>query len=63
VGEEQAGAAQHAGLGTRLLEESVRIARNAGYTKLAVIAAIGTRLYYEGRGFQRGETYMVRDLA
>jgi elongator complex protein 3 len=63
VGEEQPGAAQHAGLGTRLLKEAARIARNAGYAKIAVIAAIGTRLYYEGRGFQRGETYMVRDLS
>jgi len=62
VGAEQAGAAQHAGLGTRLIEEAARIAREQGFDRLAVIAAVGTRLYYEGRGFQRGERYMVRGL-
>jgi elongator complex protein 3 len=62
VGAEQPGAAQHAGLGTQLLEEASRIAREAGYRKLAVIAAVGTRLYYEKRGFQRGERYMVKSL-
>ncbi len=62
VGEEQAGAAQHAGLGTHLLEKARRIAAEAQYRRLAVIAAVGTRLYYEGRGFQRGEAYMVMDL-
>ncbi len=60
VGEEQHGAAQHAGLGTRLLAEAVRIAREKGYGRLAVIAAVGTRLYYEGRGFARGEHYLYR---
>jgi histone acetyltransferase (RNA polymerase elongator complex component) len=29
---------------------------------MAVIAAIGTRLYYEKRGFQRGEFYMTRKI-
>ncbi|MBN2232062.1 MAG: GNAT family N-acetyltransferase, partial [Deltaproteobacteria bacterium] len=62
VGAEQAGAAQHAGLGTRLIEEAARIAQEKGFARLAVIAAVGTRLYYEGRGFTRGERYMVRGL-
>jgi elongator complex protein 3 len=51
VGQEQAGAAQHIGLGTRLLEEAARIAAEKGYPRLAVIAAVGTRIYYESRGF------------
>jgi elongator complex protein 3 len=62
VGQEQAGAAQHAGLGTRLLAEAARIARGQGYPRLAVIAAVGTRLYYESRGFQRGALYHIMDL-
>ncbi len=62
VGEEQPGAAQHAGLGTRLIEEAARIAAEHGFDHLAVIAAVGTRLYYESRGFARGERYMVRNL-
>ncbi len=62
VGAEQAGAAQHIGLGTRLLEQAAQIARAHGYQRLAVIAAIGTRLYYEARGFQRGDLYLVQPL-
>ncbi len=62
VGAEQSGAAQHAGLGTRLLREAERIARERGYTRLAVIAAVGTRRYYESRGFSAGVLYHVKDL-
>jgi elongator complex protein 3 len=62
VGAELAGAAQHIGLGTRLLDQASQIARDAGFNKLAVIAAVGTRLYYEKRGFERGDLYMVKPL-
>jgi len=62
VGAEKDGAAQHIGLGKELIEEASRIALENGYQNLAVIAAIGTRQYYEARGFQRGELYMVRVL-
>jgi len=62
VGFEQAGAAQHSGLGTRLLEEAGRIARSEGYARLAVISAIGTRGYYLDRGFRRGEHYLIMDF-
>ena len=60
VGEEAPGAAQHIGLGTRLLQEAERIAREAGYARLAVIAAVGTRRYYLERGFVRGRWYLVK---
>ena len=63
VGSEKNGAAQHAGLGTRLLEEAESIARANGFGRLAVISAVGTREYYLGRGFERGELYLVKDLA
>lgn len=62
VGSEQAGAAQHIGLGTSLLQEAERIAAKAGYKHMAVIAAIGTRRYYAARGFELGELYMVKDV-
>ncbi|HLD94200.1 MAG TPA: elongator complex protein 3 [Anaerolineales bacterium] len=62
VGEEQVGAAQHIGLGTRLLARAEEIARTKGFRRLAVIAAVGTRGYYAGRGYQLGDTYMVRNL-
>lgn len=62
VGGEQEGAAQHIGLGTRLLEEAERISVRQGFKRLAVIAAIGTRRYYQARGFDHGELYLVKDL-
>ena len=63
VGEEQHGAAQHIGLGTQLLETAEEIARAYGFERLAVISAIGTRLYYQGRGYERGELYQVKEIA
>ncbi|HMS00548.1 MAG TPA: tRNA uridine(34) 5-carboxymethylaminomethyl modification radical SAM/GNAT enzyme Elp3 [Anaerolineales bacterium] len=62
VGAEKDGAAQHVGLGTRLLEEAERIAIASGYKRMAVISAVGTRGYYLGRGFERGELYLVKKL-
>jgi elongator complex protein 3 len=62
VGAGQPGAAQHSGLGTRLIEEAGRIARAHGYPRLAVIAAVGARPYYLRRGFERGQRYLVKAL-
>jgi elongator complex protein 3 len=63
VGAEKSGAAQHVGLGTRLLEEAEKVAKQNGFEKIAVISAIGTRGYYLDRGFERGEYYLVKNLA
>jgi elongator complex protein 3 len=62
LGAEQSGAAQHVGLGTRLLARAEEITTAAGYARMAVIAAVGTRGYYAGRGYRMGDTYMVKDL-
>lgn len=62
VGAESEGAAQHIGLGTALLERASQLAREAGFKHLAVIAAIGTRRYYEARGFRPGELYLIKEL-
>ena len=62
VGVGQEGAAQHLGLGTQLIAEAERIAREAGFARMAVIAAIGTRRYYAGRGYALGQTYMNKSL-
>jgi elongator complex protein 3 len=59
IGAASAGEAQHLGLGRRLVAEARARAAAAGFERLAVIAAIGTRGYYEGLGFARGELYMV----
>jgi len=62
VGESKTGAAQHIGLGSTLLKKAEEIAKENGYKKLAVIAAVGTRGYYADRGFKPGSRYMVKDL-
>jgi elongator complex protein 3 len=62
VGADKDGAAQHVGLGTRLLEEAERIAAAQGFRRVAVISAVGTRGYYLDRGFERGELYLVKNI-
>jgi elongator complex protein 3 len=52
--------AQHSGLGTQLLHVAEDRAREAGYDRLAVISAIGTRRYYLKHGFERGELYLIK---
>jgi elongator complex protein 3 len=62
VGAEKQGAAQHTGLGTRLLEKAESIAKANGFQRMAVISAVGTRGYYLERGFERGELYLTKAL-
>ncbi|MEZ4865114.1 MAG: tRNA uridine(34) 5-carboxymethylaminomethyl modification radical SAM/GNAT enzyme Elp3 [Caldilineaceae bacterium] len=59
IGQESEGQAQHTGLGSRLLEEARRMSRAAGFRRISVIAATGTRSYYAARGFEQGELYMT----
>mgnify|MGYP005837898963 CR=1 FL=1 len=63
VGEEARRAAQHIGLGARLIQKAEDIGRAYGYPRLAVISAVGTRLYYLDKGFQRGELYLVKEIS
>jgi elongator complex protein 3 len=62
VGAGQSGAAQHIGLGTRLMREAEVLALRAGYDRVAVISALGTRGYYRKLGYELGETYMIKQL-
>ena len=62
VGADRAGAAQHVGLGTRLLVEAEAVATSRGFKRMAVISAVGTRGYYLDRGFERGEYYLVKAI-
>ena len=62
VGAEKEGAAQHAGLGTRLLEKAEAVAKTSEFKRMAVISAVGTRGYYLERGFERGEFYLTKSL-
>jgi ELP3 family radical SAM enzyme/protein acetyltransferase len=45
------GAAQHAGLGQRLLQRAEELALTRGYGRIAVISGVGVRDYYARRGY------------
>ena len=62
LGEPSEGAAQHSGVGARLLARAERLAAQAGFHRVAVIAALGTRPYYRRLGYQLGESYMLKSL-
>jgi elongator complex protein 3 len=53
---------QHRGYGEELLWQAEDRARNAGFTKLAVISGIGVRPYYRRLGFVRDGPYMSKLL-
>ncbi|MDO5329298.1 MAG: tRNA uridine(34) 5-carboxymethylaminomethyl modification radical SAM/GNAT enzyme Elp3 [Coriobacteriia bacterium] len=54
---EEAQNAQHQGLGTKLIETACDIAKKTGYKKIRVISAVGTRPYYQRRGFKKSGLY------
>ncbi len=62
IGKKADGKAQHLGLGTQLIERAKAIAKQKGFSKLAVISAIGTRSYYRARGFTDGDLYQIADI-
>ena len=56
--------AQHVGFGRRMMAEAERIAALNGYSKVAVIAGVGTREYYKKLGYRfnsgKGQFMMKR---
>jgi elongator complex protein 3 len=62
IGEESQGEAQHVGLGGELIARAKEISRTAGYERIAVISAIGTRRYYARHGFAVAGLYMTASL-
>ena len=59
---DQGQAAQHHGLGRLLVERACEIARDAGYARVNVISAIGTREYYRHLGFYDHGLYLQKEL-
>ncbi len=54
---------QHLGFGRQLMEKAEDLAKEAGFQKIAVIAAIGTRGYYQKLGYHLEGTYMIKGLS
>jgi len=54
---------QHRGLGFRLVEQAIRISREQGYQKIAVISGVGVREYYRKKfDFHTEQTYVIKRL-
>ncbi|MBU0647942.1 tRNA uridine(34) 5-carboxymethylaminomethyl modification radical SAM/GNAT enzyme Elp3 [Patescibacteria group bacterium] len=53
---------QHRGLGKKLMNRAEKLAKKAGYKKMAVIAGIGVREYYRKIGYNLRGEYMVKGL-
>jgi len=63
LGEKREQAAQHHGLGGKLLREAERIAREEFFVgKLSVLSGVGSREYYRSLGYILEGAYMVREL-
>lgn len=54
--------AQHTGLGRKLVARACEIAREAGYERINVISAVGTREYYATLGFEQHGLYQQKEL-
>ena len=60
---QKAVAAQHTGLGKKLIKEAERIAKTEfGAKKIAAIAGVGARQYWRKNGYKLQNTYMVKKL-
>ncbi len=57
VGDKKNEHSQHLGLGTKMIDRAKALAKVAGYKKIAVISAIGTREYYRKLGFEDGKMF------
>ncbi|KAF8821194.1 elongator complex protein ELP3 [Cardiosporidium cionae] len=54
---------QHTGMGSRLLLAAELLALQKGYSRMAVIAGVGTRDYYRKFAYTLEETFMVKTLS
>ncbi|NLZ24251.1 GNAT family N-acetyltransferase, partial [Candidatus Dojkabacteria bacterium] len=62
LGKGSEGEAQHLGLGTKMIKIAEEISKKNGFRQIAVISAIGTRRYYEKRGYKNLSLYMTKKL-
>jgi len=53
---------QHMGFGKELMKKAEELSFKAGFKKIAVISAIGTREYYKKLGYKLEGTYMIKHI-
>ncbi|MDH5365289.1 MAG: GNAT family N-acetyltransferase, partial [Dehalococcoidia bacterium] len=63
LGEKRERAAQHRGLGEKLLREAERIAQEEFHIdKLSILSGVGSRDYFRSLGYRLESAYMVKEL-
>lgn len=62
ISKRASGAAQHIGLGKKLIKKAEEISQKNGCEKIAVISGVGVRQYYRKLGYRLKDTYMVKGL-
>ena len=63
LGQSREQAAQHKGLGEKLLREAERIAKDEfHHSRLLVLSGVGARDYYRPFGYRLQGVYMVKEL-
>jgi ELP3 family radical SAM enzyme/protein acetyltransferase len=53
---------QHAGFGTRLVQNAIYLAHTLGYNKISVISGEGVKPYYRRFGFYDGDHFMMKNI-
>jgi elongator complex protein 3 len=53
---------QHRNFGRLLLSRAEKIAKTAGYVRVAIMSGIGVRPYYRRQGYERRGPYMVKEM-
>lgn len=59
---DEIGEYQHRGFGRKLLQKAEEIAKEEGYSGMAVISGIGVREYFRKNGYERVGPYMEKQL-
>ena len=61
-GDTKVSKSQHKGWGKKLLLKAEEIAKEKGYTKMAIISGVGVREYYRKTGYELEGPYMTKNL-
>lgn len=55
-------ATQHQSLGKKLIFQAEKLAKKAGFEKIAIISGVGVRGYYRKLGYNLKDSYMVKEI-